>query len=172
MAAITADSLLAHWFRPTAGADGMMRAEAEVRELFARLAVWGAGEAPKTIEWKRVESAPRPPATFGGPFELASDAVLEAVERIGVTREALAPADARLPYIVDRVLRLTHAWRLASERGLEVLPATWPPSAVRGRKFAELPDPFAPIVEIWQSGYLLELDEQTAYLIAPIATLL
>src|SRR5215510_8304453 len=103
MAAITADSLVASWFRPTAGADGMARAEGHVRELFGRLAAWGGAAQPKAIEWKRVEAAPRPAATFGGPFELASDAVLEAVEHIGVTREDLAPADARLPYIVDRV---------------------------------------------------------------------
>src|SRR5262245_43817549 len=135
MASPTADSLLAHWFRPTLGADGMASAERHTRELFARLTAWGASASPK-IEWKRADMAPRPPATFGGPFELASDAVLHALEEAGVTREALAAADARLPYIVDRVVRLSNGWRVASERGLEVLPATWPPSAVRGRKFS------------------------------------
>src|SRR5947208_10442695 len=138
MAAPSADSVMANWFRPTLGADGVAAAEAQVRELFARLAAWGNSASPQ-IEWKSVAAAPRDPATFGGPFELASDALLEALEEEGITRDALAPEDKRLPYTVDRVLRLDQGWRIAAERNLEVLPATWPPSTVRGRNFAELP---------------------------------
>jgi hypothetical protein len=170
MAPPTADSLLARWFRPTLGPDGVAAAERHAREMFARFEKWGASAAPK-IEWQSVATAPRPPATFGAAFELASDAALEAVEQEGLTRETLAPDDQRLPYFVDRVLRMSAAWQLAVKRDLEVLPATWPPSAVRGHKFSELPDPFEPILQIWQLGYLIEADDESAKLLAPIATL-
>jgi hypothetical protein len=94
------------------------------------------------------------------------------VEQEGLTREVLAPADARLPYVADRVPRMHRAWQIAVERNLEVLPATWPPPTVRGRRFAELPDPFQPILEIWSLGYLIDADDDRARLMAPIATLL
>jgi hypothetical protein len=166
----TADSILAHWFRPTSGAKGIADAESAARELFVRLAPWMAGVSPQ-IEWKRVESPPRPPATFGAGFELASSALLYALEQEGITREALAPEDRRLDYVIDRVIRLDTGWRMAVERHLEVLPATWPPSTVRGKRFAELANPFEPILQIWDGGYLLEADDETARLFSPIATL-
>jgi len=148
----------------------MADAERQARAFFERLGPWGASSTP-TIEWKSVAAPPPEPATFGGPFELTSAAVLEALEQEGMTREQVAPVDKRLDYIVDRLLRLDHGWRIAAERHLEVLPATWPPSTVRGRDFAELLNPFEPILQIWQLGYLLEADDQAALLMAPIATL-
>jgi hypothetical protein len=170
MADPLSELLIAHWFRPTAGADGVAAAERQVREFFVRLAPWSASTTPR-IEWRSVAAQPDAPVAFGGAFELASDATMEAVEEEGFTREALGERDKRLPYIADRVLRLHRAWGIAVERGLEVLPATWPTQAVRGRRFAELADPFEPLLELWKLGYVIEADDESAQLYAPTATL-
>jgi hypothetical protein len=171
MADPLSEQLIAHWFRPTSGPDGVAAAERHTHDFFARLAPWTAQSTPR-ITWASVAEAPDQPVAFGGAFELASDATLEAVEQEGFTREALGERDKRLPYIADRVLRLNAAWQIAVERGAEVLPATWPPRAVRGRLFKDLANPFAPLLEIWQLGYLIEADDESAKLFAPIATLL
>jgi hypothetical protein len=171
MADPISEALIAHWFRPTAGADGAAAAERHARELFKRLEPWSASATPR-LEWQSVAEPPEPPVAFGAAFELASDATMQAVEEEGITREALAERDKRLPYIADRVLRLNHAWGIAVERSLDVLPATWPPKAVRGRLFKDLANPFEPVLEIWKLGYLIEADDESARLFAPIATLL
>src|SRR5215471_320160 len=108
-----AEAIIANWFRPTA-ADGISAAERLAREFFARLVPWSASATPR-IEWRRVTAPPRAPATFGGAFELASNATMEAVEQAGIASDALTEDDKRLPYIVEHVLRLHTAWGIAVE---------------------------------------------------------
>lgn len=43
------------------------------------------------------------------------------------------------------------------------------PPALVGRRFAELPDPFAPLLALWATGYALEsIEDRTLVLIAPL----
>lgn len=133
---------------------GVARAEALTREFAARLAPFGA-RVPERCEW---DCAPSPTtlATLGGPFELAGDAVDVALDEIPLDSETLRPQKAGLDYFVLRVVKLSRAWTIASEHELAMSGAAWVPRALIGRRFAELADPFASLVALWQTGYWLD----------------
>lgn len=80
--------------------------------------------------------------------------------------------------LVEDHIAGARTWNTAAERDSVVPPDSaalrsvllaFPPALV-GRRFAELPDPFEPLLALWATGYALEaIDEHTLVLIAPIA---
>lgn len=163
------EELVQHWFRPVPGEENKARAEAAVRELFERLHIW-TGQAVPRITWSYVAKEPRFSGSFGVAYVLASDATVQAAEETGATAEQLLPDDARLPVVARFVLRDQRAWDIAVAHDCDMPTATWPPQAVRGKRFRELRSPFAPILDVWKLGYLIEADDESATLFAPIAT--
>lgn len=64
-------------------------------------------------------------------------------------------------------MKLNRAWCLAADRGLVVPPSVDRPQ-VAGRRMAELPNPFASLVEVWATGYAFaDLTDDAIHLIAP-----
>jgi hypothetical protein len=63
--------------------------------------------------------------------------------------------------------RLDRAWRLAADRGL-VVPSSVDRPQAAGRSMADLPNPFAPLVEVWATGYAFaDVTGDAIHLIAP-----
>ncbi len=165
---------------------GIMAAEALARQVVAALAPWGA-PAPTRVVWRFTEidatQRPRSHESFPG-GQWASFCATHALGgRRGFTAEqerlrASIVGDDRadaLRWEGAAVVDFVHwrRWVAASQLALRVTApeyvAETNPSvrALLGRPFAELPDPFGPLVDLWWRGYGLEaIGQDTVALLA------
>ena len=161
---------------------GIEAAEALAREVVARLRVWRAAQ-PSRVVWRVIGGPPRVawsrgwlewPTVFEvDDFDAGIDPVAERVlgERFGDRTHATTSA-----VLSDLSHRRLWDWRArrgdrlrtpALERLEAMLLKSMLPAAVDGRTFAEVPNPFGPLVGIWRLGYAL--DEITADAIEMLA---
>lgn len=157
----------------SADPEGVLRAEAAARTSVERLSPWGVPAADRVV-WR-----------VGGPLPAPMRATMphqhaENLRRL-LFQEWRAELGAAAPHeyvpgldsvsrFADRAawhLRLDRAWRRAGELGLTVPVSTGRP-AVAGQSMAGLPNPFAPLVEIWAAGYAFaDIVDGAIHLIAP-----
>ena len=152
---------------------GVAVAEALARQVVAGLAPWGA-PAPSRVLWRFTEidatQRPRSHESFPG-GQWASFCATHALGgRRGFTAEqeqlrASIVGDDRadaLRWEGAAVVDFVHwrRWVAASRLGLRVTAPEYVTDpcvrALQGRLFAELPDPFTPLVDLWWRGYGLE----------------
>lgn len=77
---------------------------------------------------------------------------MEAGLPVGIAGE-VAP---KLPPLARACLGGYASWLRAVEHGLEVPSSHWPPDAVKFRPFADIENPFEPMLALWSTGYHLE----------------
>ena len=138
--------------------EGVSTAEALAREAVARWEPW-SGMRPKRVCWAigsilgKETDHPGP----RGPWMAAR----RAAEIAG----SYAPVAAFDKRVTGRAQQFSDAfygsqeWSYAASRRLAVQPGPKTPEPLVGRRFAELPDPFAPALAIWALGYRIALVE-------------
>lgn len=173
-----------------ADADGAAQAEAFLEQHRAAAAPWQSGGEPTwgaEVRWWVGRTVPRG-SWSGLVFRPASIATLHALEVAGAPGGA--PTEGRMAEVTRavRVARLAdsmgeapapnalwsllssclveHArWRAACDAGLSVLGHHGP--AVKGVRFADLPDPYAPLLALWSTGFLPGITSPRDGLAAP-----
>jgi hypothetical protein len=149
-------------------APALLEAEEHARECAARLAAWGVS-LPDQIVWQ-----------VGGPLTprrdifcralavldfLATDWTVSPLSMAFYTRCGQAPLWKRYFYeLAESHVRHDERWKARAADG-ERLPAMYEPAVGKGlavpaslvgRSFADVPNPFAPLVEIWRLGFVPE----------------
>jgi hypothetical protein len=137
------------------------RAERLACETAARLVPWG-GEPAERVVWRvgSVAAHRLGPITEGIPSAITvaiQDGLLVWKEELAGCADHVAiapPREARaLPYPhVDFQARMHARWSAAASRGLVVGPGR----PLAGRAFADLPNPYTPLLEIWRTGFGLD----------------
>jgi hypothetical protein len=141
----------------TLGSDpaGVAAAELHAKELGRRLEPWGA-TCPTIAQWLCVDTPQTHVTQLGVACSIALDSLAATLQEESIEPISLEPAEPGLPPFVSQIAGALVGWRLAVERKLSVSPACWPPERVKRRPFAELPNPFEPLVELWMTGYILQ----------------
>ncbi len=131
----------------------MEQARELVRGLEDRMAPWGMA-APRPISW-HLFWGPAPPVRLYGDMRLPEDSLEDALADAEVDVLGLAADDWPLPHDWTRTaLCSLYGWQVASGLGLVVPSGHWPPRALIGVEFADLPNPFEPIVELYCLGFV------------------
>jgi hypothetical protein len=156
----------------SADPEGVLRAEAAARTGVERLIPWGV-PATDRIVW-RVGGPPAEPMRATMPHPRAE--VLRRLffhhwrSSLGTVPHTHVPVLDLAGLFARRAAwhaRLDRAWRLAAGRGL-VVPSSVDRPQAAGRSMADLPNPFAPIVEVWATGYAFaDVTGDAIHLIAP-----
>lgn len=152
---------------------GVVAAEALARQVVVALGPWGA-PAPTRVVWRFTEIDATQRVRSHESFPGGQWASFCATHSLG-GRRGMSPEQERLRASIvgdDRadalrwegaaVVDFVHwrRWVAASQLGLRVsVPERVTEPCVRaleGRAFAELPDPFTPLVDLWWRGYGLE----------------
>jgi hypothetical protein len=153
--------------------EGIVRAEEAARASVERLVPWGVPRTDRVV-WR-----------VGGPLHDPMRATMphpraEVLRRL-LFQEWHAAVSAAAPFdyvpgldLVGRFaaraawhLRLDQAWRRAAELGLDVPASAGRPEIV-GRGMAELANPFAPLIEVWATGYAFaDVAGDAIHLVAP-----
>lgn len=152
--------------------EGIARAEFATRSALERLVAWGV-PSTEQIVWR-----------VGGPLADPMRATMphpraEVLRQLFFTQWATTldrvqvPRDMRwdqFSAFVNRAawhLTLDRTWRAAAGRGL-LVPSSAGPAQVVGQPIAELANPFAPLVDVWSTGYAFaDIVDGAAVLIAP-----
>jgi hypothetical protein len=140
---------------------GVLRAEALAREVVARLAPWGVPQ-PARVVWRVGAPRDATPAALAPPMDAAWRA-WSAVPR--AARLARVPQGS-LP---DGVWGLVDSQFVAAQQWAACA-AVDGGTVLRGEpvRFADLPDPFAPLVALWETGYALDaITAEAVVLVAP-----
>lgn len=158
---------------------GMVAAEELARQVISALAPWGA-PAPARVLWRFTEIDATQRTRSHESFPGGQWASFCATHALGGRRGFTAEQERLRASIVgdDRadalrwegaaVVDFVHwrRWVAASRLGLRVTAPEYVADpcvrALRGRLFAELPDPFTPLVDLWWRGYGLEAVGQDA----------
>lgn len=133
--------------------DGMRAAEKALRHAVEALMPWGA-VAARRVEWYCLSHRRPLLSHLGFPHECALDS-LEYVLEGGVDWATLAEPEQGIPPLVLQHLRGARGWAIAAREKLEVPKACGAPRSIIGQSFAELSDPFTPLLDFWLSGYHL-----------------
>ncbi|MFB7718633.1 hypothetical protein [Nocardia sp. NPDC056100] len=159
----------------TLDVEGVMRAEAAARTAIERLAVWGV---PKTdrIVW-RIGGPVNRPNRDTNPHPRAEVLVKLLRDQwtfsewwalFGALGPGLLCTDPRSLFLERAAwhLTLSRAWCLLAEREFVVPSSIDCPQAV-GHLLADLPNPFAALLEVWSTGYAFaDIHDDTIHLIA------
>lgn len=136
--------------------EGVATAEALAREVMARLAPWATPQPPLVL-WRVCGRWHVTGERAWGPLRVASTPRM-ILPRLGAAMRRRSGEDTPTWSARGDAVSAA-AWRDAASSG-RVVPATLLdgplPAAVAGRRFADLPDPFAPLVALWNTGYALE----------------
>jgi hypothetical protein len=144
--------------------DGVKRAEAGARALLDRLVALD-GELPTKVAWRLVD--------WSGWRASGFDTLFQSLERTArdahgdrkshpdtpaiLTEFGLSWGDCTTDPMAQHAIA-AQAWKSAVLHGLRataesITHGSAVPTALRGRLFSELADPFDPVVEIWRAGY-------------------
>ncbi|AFE04863.1 hypothetical protein COCOR_02846 [Corallococcus coralloides DSM 2259] len=148
---------------------GVLAAESATEVLYSHLKPWGAREVTR-FRWLGVEDFALRDVSLGVAFNAVLDAVAVSLEEHGVdwdTLLPLSPPDVSYPYL--KSIKGYLGWGLAVREGLEVSGASWPLRTVLGRPFAELPNPFEPLLALWKTGYVLLTENEEEGIVKLIA---
>lgn len=159
---------------------GVLAAEMLAREAVARLAPWGVPQ-PQRATWRLVDVAVVPPSyAYDHPWFLnrPTSALVRNGSRGWVTTRSEMPRAAwGNAHETARLLR--GDWKTQGAAGRRVAPAREyagaritavgdAPRALWKTRLRDLPNPFEPVVGVWETGYALhEITEQAAVLVAP-----
>ncbi|MCP3137349.1 hypothetical protein [Pyxidicoccus xibeiensis] len=148
---------------------GVLAAESATEVLYSRLKPWGARDVTR-FRWLGVEDFELRDVSVGVAFNAVLDAVAVSLEEHGVDWDTLLPQPApAVPYPYLKSIKGYLGWRLAVREGLEVSGASWPLSTVRNRPFAELSNPFEPLLALWATGYVLLAENEEEGIVKLIA---
>ncbi|GLY91322.1 hypothetical protein [Actinoallomurus iriomotensis] len=159
----------------TADPEGILRAEAAARTVVERLVPWDVPATDRVV-WR-----------VGGPLAKPMRSTMphpraEVLRRLffqewrsslGTVQHDHVPGWDPASRFAARAawhVRLNRAWRLAADRAL-IVPSTVGRPQVAGRSIAGLPDPFAPLIDVWALGYAFaDITGDAIHLIAPPVT--
>ncbi|WP_433336392.1 hypothetical protein [Spirillospora sp. CA-294931] len=161
--------------------EGVLRAEAAARDCAEAMEPWGAGPVPEKVIW-RVGGPLSQPMRAAMPHEAGSHIRKLLFHAWGYRGRSdygpgLSESLRRPGMFLSRAFwhaQLDWLWRLAAGEG-HVIPASYqyvgehrPPERVVGLTLGDLPNPFAPAVDLWATGYVLDKIEPAGIrLIAP-----
>jgi hypothetical protein len=156
----------------SADPEGVFSAEAAARTGVERLIPWGV-PATDRIVW-RVGGPPTAPMRATMPHPRAE--VLRRLffqewrSSLGTVHYDHVPGLDLVSLFAARAawhVRLNRVWCLAADRGL-VVPSSVDHPQAAGRSMADLPNPFAPLIEVWAAGYAFaDVRGDAIHLIAP-----
>jgi hypothetical protein len=132
-------------------------------ELAKRVAPW-FGEPPTGFDW--VVTMVGPPVVSHLGYWLST--VRYSLDEVLADRipSLNFPSRADLPAFWSETVADALKWEIAVILGATIPRTYWPPGAIRGEPFSAYRNPFSAVLDIWQSGAMLETS-----LAADIATI-
>ena len=143
---LTKQSVLAF----AADISGKLKAEDCAMEFARRLEPWGA-VCDSQIVWYFTDNTYEV-TYFKKPYNSAWDSVALSIPKIGVEIDSLMPTEDSLPILVRRALVAWEGWELAVQHDLPLQEPKWI-DLQQWPRFADLPNPFEPLLELWCTGY-------------------
>jgi hypothetical protein len=130
----------------------MQKIELLLLEVAARLSPWGA-LTPASVEWLVSSAGPPTVLDLGLAAKTAEYSLEEALDEHEFKLEF--PLVPDMPADWSRRLRDAVRWELAAGMDLTISKNYGPPPAIVGKHFAELPNPFLYLCNLWRSGVVL-----------------
>lgn len=130
-------------------------AEVCAMSLAERLAPW-RGKHTRRMVWHWFDEPPQRTVYMSPALDSARDTVDDSLEENGVDISSLQPTkeEADLPLLVRRTIAAARGWEMASENDWLLGGSRWPFNHKNKTRFRELENPFAPLLDLWKTGYL------------------
>lgn len=149
--------------------DGILHAESAACEFAKRLAPFQAIFSGGVV-WYLTENAFRKSYPFettglGQSFFAIGMTLTLCLDSAGIDIKdyRIGMPSERMPLLVHRALAAWEGWRVAQRLDLSVTEDVWPVDRYQFTRFRELPNPFAPLLELWLTGYRISADFNDKY---------
>lgn len=142
---------------------GFLEAEKQAHELARRLAPWTAvcnGEVVWYFTDNPYRQHPHEVVYLGLAFHSAADTVDWTLSNQGIEPKVAENHGeiVALPLLVQQTVAAWEGWKVAVSRNMAIREPRWPLDLSKWPRFADLENPFEPLLNLWCTGYRLVCD--------------
>lgn len=138
---------------------GIGAAESYARELARSLSPWSA-ICNDQVVWHFMEREIDSVVFLSLAYNSARDTVNWTLDEYGIDMDSLEPSKdvCPLPLVVRNCLAAWQGWEVAVQKQMVIQQPKWPLDLAKWHSFSQLANPFASLLKLWCTGYLIYSD--------------